>query len=31
MLNIATSERRPFIYTFGLTGSLRQVPGRELS
>ena len=31
MVSIAASERRPFIYTFGLRGSLRQIPRRELS
>jgi hypothetical protein len=30
MVNIASSERRPFICTFGLGGSLRQIPRRDL-
>lgn len=30
MVNIAGSERRPFIYTFGLSELLRQIPRREL-
>lgn len=30
MANIAFSEHRPFIYTFGLGGSMRQIPRREL-
>lgn len=30
MVNIASSERRPFICTFGLGASLRQIPRRDL-
>ena len=30
MVNIGTSERRPFIYTFTLRGALRQISSREL-
>jgi hypothetical protein len=30
MVNIAASERRPFIFTFGLGRTLRQIPHREL-
>jgi hypothetical protein len=28
MVNIAISERRPFIYTFGLHTPLRRLPAR---
>ena len=30
MVNIAASERRPFIYAFGIGGTLRQISRREL-
>ncbi len=30
MINFASSERRPFICTFGLGASLRQIPRRDL-
>lgn len=30
MINIAASESRPFIFTFGLGGRLRQIPRKEL-
>ena len=30
MVNIGTSEPRPFIYVFGLAGVLRKLPSREL-
>jgi hypothetical protein len=30
MVNVAVSEPRPFIFTFGLAGKLRQIPRREL-
>ena len=30
MVNVAASEPRPFIFTFGLAGKLRQIPRREL-
>lgn len=30
MLNVAVSESRPFIFTFGLGGRLRQISRREL-
>lgn len=30
MVNIGHSELRPFVYTFGLAGSLRQIPRRDL-
>jgi PIN like domain len=29
MVNVAVSEPRPFIFTFGLAGRLRQIPHRE--
>jgi hypothetical protein len=31
MANIGVSEPRPFVYTFGLAGLLRQIPRRELA
>ena len=31
MANIGVSEPRPFVYTFGLSGLLRQIPRRELA
>jgi hypothetical protein len=31
MANIGVSEPRPFVYTFGLSGHLRQIPRRELA
>ena len=31
MVNIGVSEPRPFVYTFGLSGHLRQIPRRELA
>jgi hypothetical protein len=30
MANIAISERRPFLFAFGLSGVLRQIPRQEL-
>lgn len=30
MVNIGTSEPRPFIYVFGLSGVLRKLPPRDL-